>query len=84
MGMQKIRKEIIKYAVDQEILNINTYSGYKGDLIVKITSRDHDSIEKIKKRAIDIGMDEVVIKENKNMLIYEIYCISPDDVYLLK
>ncbi len=80
------RRDIIRYALDCNILDINTYGGYKGDLIVKITTSDkkNDVKDKIKSYAKRLGMD-VVIKDNKNILIYEIYCISEDeDLYSLK
>ena len=83
--MHQVRRDIIRYATYLNILNINTYSGYKGDLLVKITTSDkNDDVKnKIKAYALNLGM-EVVVKDNKNILIYEIYCISPDDNYELK
>lgn len=84
--MLEERREIIKYALNLNILNINTYSGYKGDLIVKFTTSSDtpDVKDKIRTYAKNIGMD-VVVKDNKNVLIYEIYCISEDeDHYGLK
>lgn len=80
------RKDIIKYAVNLDILDINTYSGYKGDLIVKITTlqKNDDVKERIKAYAHNLGM-EVVVKTNVHTLVYEIYCISIDsDSYGLK
>ncbi len=84
--LQPVRKEIIRYALDFDILNIQTYSGYKGDLLVKITMPDDNdaSLRAIRKKALDLGM-EVVVKDNKNYLIYELYCIIPDEsAYELK
>ena len=83
--MHQVRRDIIRYAINLEILDINTYSGYKGDLIVKITtsSKRDDVKNKIKAYARNLDM-EVVVKDNKNILIYEIYCISEDDNYALK
>lgn len=78
--LQKVRKEIIRYALDFDILNIQTYSGYKGDLLVKITMPDSDdaTLRHLRQKALDLGM-EVVVKDNKHYLIYELYCIIPDE-----
>ena len=84
--LQPVRKEIIRYALGFDILNIQTYSGYKGDLLVKITMPDDNDepLRVIRKKALDLGM-EVVVKDNKNYLIYELYCIIPDEsAYELK
>ena len=40
LNMEPIRKEIIKFALNFEIKDIRTYSGYKGDLLVEITAMD--------------------------------------------
>ncbi|MDX1296154.1 MAG: hypothetical protein R3302_07795 [Sulfurimonadaceae bacterium] len=78
--LQQVRKDIIKYALNFDILNVNTYSGYKGDLLVKITTLESDDyiVDSIRDKAKELGM-EVVIKDNKAHLLYEIYCIIPDD-----
>ena len=83
--MQAERKQIIRYALDTEIENINTYSGYKGDLIVKITTKDMHSVVAIRKFAMDLNIKEVVVKQNPHLLEFEIFCITPDkEVYKLK
>jgi hypothetical protein len=78
--LQKVRKEIIRYSLDFDILNLQTYSGYKGDLLVKITMPDSDdaTLRQIRQKALELGMD-VAIKDNKHYMIYELYCITPDD-----
>ncbi len=84
--MLQERRDIIRYAINLDILNINTYSGYKGDLIVKITTLDKndDVKERLKAYAENLGM-EVVVKNNIHVLVYEVYCISIDsDSYGLK
>lgn len=83
--MQEERKKIIRFALDYNIQQISTYSGYKGDLIVKIITRDKDALSAIRSFALSIGIKEVVIKQNVDMRNYEIYCITADeDVYGLK
>ncbi len=84
--MEKVRKDIIRFALDYNILNIHTYSGYRGDLLVKFTvnDKDLDTTLAIKREAERLGM-EVVVKDNKELLVFEIYTIIADhDVYNLK
>lgn len=83
--MQDERKKIIRYALDYDILDVNTYSGYKGDLIVKITVKEKDAVLAIREFAHSLGVKEVVVKQNPNLLAYEMYCVTPDEnVYELK
>lgn len=83
--MKEERKKIIRFALDYNIQQISTYSGYKGDLIVKIITKDKDALSAIRSFALSLGIKEVVIKQNMNMNNYEIFCITPDeDVYGLK
>ncbi len=83
--MYQERKDIIRYALDFNVSDINTYSGYKGDLIVKITIKDRDALVAIRKYAFSLGIKEVVIKQNKDLLLYEIYCVTNDEaVYHIK
>lgn len=83
--MQEERRKIIRYALDYEIENINTYAGYKGDLIVKITTKDIHAAAEIRKYADALGLKEIVVKENPSVEEYEIFCVTPDKaVYHLK
>lgn len=82
--MQAERKKIIQYALDYDINDIHTYSGYKGDLIVKITTKEKDVVLAIRRFALSLGIKEVVVKHNL-ALLYEIYCVTADEsVYRLK
>ncbi|MFY9142848.1 hypothetical protein [Sulfuricurvum sp.] len=83
--MQSERKLIIQYALKYEVEDINTYSGYKGDLIVKITTKDIKTAAEIQKFARTLNILEVVIKQNMNLVMYEVYCVTEDkNVYHLK
>lgn len=83
--MQSERKKIIQYALDFEIDDINTYSGYKGDLIVKITTKDMKTVVAIHRFANSLDIKEVVVKQNPHLLEFEIFCVTPDkEVYHLK
>lgn len=83
--MDAERKNLIRYALDFNIENIVTYSGYKGDLIIKITTKEKAAVLAIRKYAFSIGIKDVVIKQNPNIEQFEIYCITSDEnVYDLK
>lgn len=83
--MQEERKKIIQYALGFDIQDIHTYSGYKGDLIVKIVTKERDVLGAIRSFALSLGVKDVVIKQNVDMRNYEIYCITVDEhVYGLK
>lgn len=83
--MQVERNKIIRYALDFNIEDVNTYSGYKGDLIVKITTKDKDVVIAIRKYAISLGVEDVVVKHNPNLVLYELYCVTANEaVYHIK
>lgn len=83
--VQEIQKDIIRFALDLAIDSINTYSGYKGDLVVKIRTRNKSDVLEIRKHALFLEVKEVVIKEKLDTAQYEIYCVTKDDsVYHLR
>lgn len=77
--MQEERKKIIRFALDYNIVDIHSYQGYKGDLVVCITVKDKEGVLAIRRYALDLGIKEVVIKENKNVAQYELYCVTEDE-----
>ncbi len=77
--MQGVQKDIIRFSLDYNIVKIDTYTGYKGDLVVKIAVKDKEAVLAIRRYAIDLGIKEVVIKENKDVVQFEIYCITEDE-----
>lgn len=79
-----VRKDMIRFALEHPIRDIRTYSGYKGDLLVEITTVDPSIVTILKAQAESLGMQTVV--KNMNAIgIYEIYCITPDPhIYELK
>ncbi|MCX6062504.1 MAG: hypothetical protein NT103_09680 [Campylobacterales bacterium] len=83
--IQEIQKQVIRFALDFQIDSINTYSGYKGDLIVKILTRNKNDVLEIRKHALFLEIKEVVIKEKLDTAQYEIYCVIKDDsIYHLR
>lgn len=82
--LSEVRKQMIHFALDFPIRDIRTYAGYKGDLLVEITTGEDEILPKLKAHAESLGM-ETVVKERYDTRIHEIYCIVPDeDVYGLK
>lgn len=77
-SMSQVRKDIIKFALGFEIKDIRTYAGYKGDLLVEIMATDPKVIQTIKEWAENLGM-ETALKENRMTMIYELFCITPDE-----
>ncbi|GEM_PF-1293059 len=83
-SMSDVRKAIIRSSLEYDIRDIRTYAGYKGDLLVEITSSSLDVIDRLEAEAKKLGM-ETVVKERFDVGIHELYCITPDeDLYELK
>ncbi len=83
--MQEKRKQIIRDALQYDIEDVNTYSGYKGDLIVKVTTKHEDVMKKIREYALSLGILEVAVKHNPNIVVYEVYCVTKDEnIYDIK
>jgi len=84
VDMHETRKEMIRFALDHNIRDIRTYGGYKGDLLLEITTTDRALLPVLKAHAESLGM-ETAVKEKPDIQIHEIYCIMPDeDVYQIK
>lgn len=82
--MDEVRKEMIRFALKHKIRDIRTYSGYKGDLLVEITTLDATLLPILQAHAEYLGM-KTALKEQASTQIHELYCISHDeDVYGLK
>ena len=76
--------QILDTFLKTDIRDVCTYGGYKGDYILKITTKHTSLANAIIDFCENIGV-ECVLKENKNVLVYELYCIVEDtDVYKLK
>jgi len=74
-NMSDERKEIIRQALEFNIIDIRTYTGYKGDLLVEITSMESDVILSLKRSAETLGLETVVQKDI--ISLYKLFCISP-------
>lgn len=82
-SMSDQRKKMIKHALEYDIIDVRSYRGYKGDLLIEITTMDEDAVKALQKIAEIIGFE---VEVHKNVLsIHEIYCICPSEsAYELK
>jgi hypothetical protein len=77
------RKEIIRKALEFDIIDIRTYAGYKGDLLVEVTTMETDVVRSLKKTAETLGFE--VIVQRDLISVYKIFCITPSlNTYALK
>jgi len=82
-SMSNQRKKLIKTALEYDIIDIRSYRGYKGDLLIEFTTMHKDVVKAFQKIAEIMGF-EVEVHINA-LLIYEIYCIFPSEsIYELK
>lgn len=77
--LQEIQRKIIHFAIDLDIDSVNTYAGYRGDLIVKILTKNKANVLEIRKYSLGAGAKEVVIKEKLDTAQFELYCVTADD-----
>lgn len=83
--LQEIQRKIIHFAIDLGIDSVNTYAGYRGDLIVKILTKNKEDVLEIRKYSLGTGAKEIVIKEKLDTAQFELYCITADDsMYTLR
>jgi hypothetical protein len=81
--MDDNRKELIRRGLEFDIIDVRSYVGYRGDLLVEFTTLDLNAMQSLKKTAEDMEM-EVVVRQNP-LMIYQVYCITPtDDILELK
>jgi len=81
--MSNERKEIIRQALEFDIVDIRSYTGYKGDMLVEITTMKPAVTLSIKKIAENLGLEVVIQKDI--ISLYKIFCISPSsNAYDLK
>ena len=73
-NMSNERKEIIRKALEFDIIDIRSYTGYKGDMLVEITTMDHDAALSLKKTAETLGLDVVI--QQDIILLYKVFCID--------
>ena len=74
-SMADNRKEIIRRALEFDIIDIRTYGGYKGDLLVEITTMDPTVAQSIQSIAKNLNIETVIQKDV--LSVFKIFCITP-------
>jgi len=74
-SMEDERKEIIRRALEFDIIDIRSYGGYKGDLLVEITTMDPIVAKSIENIAKILGMESVTKQDV--LSVFQIFCITP-------
>ena len=74
-SMEDERKEIIRRSLEFDIIDIRTYGGYKGDLLVEITTMDPSVAKSIENIAKILNIETVTQKDV--LSVYKIFCITP-------
>jgi hypothetical protein len=81
--MSDQRKNLIRQVLAFDIVDIRSYTGYKGDLLVEITTMKPDVVRSLKKVAEALEFEIVIQKDI--ISLYKIFCISPTfNIYDLK
>ena len=73
-NLSKMQKTIIKMSLEYDIIDIRTYTGYKGDLIVQIIAESKEILHQLKSTSNRLGMQSV-LKKNQPMMVFELFCI---------
>jgi len=71
--MDKQRRDVLQYALNLDISDVQTYAGYRGDLMVKIITDDESVMNAIHDYALSLGVKEVVVKHSVD---YVLYCVT--------
>lgn len=81
--MDESRRAMIRKALDLDIIDVRSYAGYRGDMLVEFTTLDQDTVSTLKKIAEELGL-EVTVRQDP-LHIYQVYCIAlTEDLYGLK
>ena len=71
--MGKKQKAFIRQVLEHKIIDIHTYKGDKGDLLIEITTLAHDIASDIEFEAKELGFEVVIIEDS--ICLYKVYCI---------
>ena len=81
--MDMNRREMIRKALEFDIIDVRSYAGYRGDMLVEFTTLEKDTVLSLKKIAEELSL-EVTVRQDP-LQIYQVYCIAvTDDIYGLK
>lgn len=81
--MDGSRREMIRRALDLDIIDVRSYAGYRGDMLVEFTTMSEETVQSLKIIAEDLGL-EVTVRQDP-LQRYQVYCIAvTEDIYGLK
>lgn len=81
--MDESRRAMIRRALDLDIVDVRSYAGYRGDMLVEFTTMSEETVQSLKIIAEDLGL-EVTVRQDP-LQIYQVYCIAlTEDTYGLK
>jgi hypothetical protein len=76
-------KLLIKYGVELNIAGFECKNGYKGDAVLRFSSSDKETIQKLEEFCSRADIEYNIIY-NKTRATTDIFCIFDADVYDLK
>ena len=76
-SMDDQRKEIIRRSLGLDIIDIRSYTGYKGDLLVEITTMDPTVVKALEEIAKSLGMETVTQKDV--LSVFKFFSITPSE-----
>ena len=74
-NMAEDRKEIIRRALEFDIIDIRSYGGYKGDLLVEVTTMDPTVAQSLEGIAKTLNIESVTHKDV--LSVYKVFYITP-------
>ena len=84
MTYVKEMKECLIFAMDLSLNEIQTYTGYKGANILKVSFSTDEDADKMVAHCISMGIDPKK-SFNKGLMIWDVFCpYEMTDIYYLK
>ena len=78
------QKALLKEFIDQNIYSVDTYYGYKGDVILRIRTASETLVSSVISYCQQNNIESNTLK-NFNLALYEVFIIGKDkDIYSLK
>jgi hypothetical protein len=83
-SMGQKQKSIIALVLEYDIIDVRTYKGYKGDLLLEVTTLSNDVTSYIESDAKALGFEVVILQDT--IAVYKVYCIlyNMSNAYSLK
>ncbi len=79
----KDMKSLIKYAIELDISELECKLGYKGDAILRLSSSNKNTIERIEVFCKNLDIEYNTLYNNRK-ISSDVFCIFNTDIYKLK